>query len=180
MGKKVMIGYCPTMQGIAKELDKKNKNENLSFVPLGSAAEALYYLKADQIQGALIGRIAKNAEITPDTRKVNLQEEGYTIVSWQKGFIDRSSLPDLPVVTYVPESVTREILPEARQIIFVKSEKEMISHMNDHVGLIPWSDYKDKYDLLIPMEGGDKMIRFRLPVIYYKEGNKEIFLSLVI
>ncbi len=174
-----MLGYCPTMTGIARELADKNKNENISFVPVGSAAEALYYLKADEIQGALIGRIAKSTEINPETRKIKLQEEGYTIVTWQKGFIDQSNLPDLPVVTYLPEPVVRNIIPEVKQIRFVKSEEEMIRHMNDHAGLIPWSDYKDEYELLIPMERGGKMIRFRLPVIYCKEGNKEIFLSLI-
>ncbi len=179
MNKNFKLGYCPTMEGIARELANKNRNENISFVPLGSAAEALYYLKADQIKGALIGRIAKKTEITPDTKRVNLQKDGYTIISWRKGFIDRSGLPDLPVVTYIPESVAKDIIPEVKQIRFVKSNEEMIRHMEDHAGLIPWSDYKDDYELLIPMEDGGKMIRFRLPVIYFKRGNEEIIHHLV-
>ncbi len=169
------LGFCPTMEGIARKI--AHKTNNISFIPLGSAAEALYYLREDQIEGALIGRIAKKSEITPDIIKVNLQKDGFTLISLHKGFINKSDLPALPVVTFIPPDIVKNVIPEVKNVKLVESEEEMFNYLNDHAGLIPWSNYKDEYELLIPMEAGGKMIRFRLPVIYYRKGNEDVVLQ---
>ncbi len=172
------IGFCPTMVEIAKKIGQEN--ENISLFPLGSAAEALYYVKSAALDGVVIGRIAKAAEISDSVKRLPLQEEGVTLVARRKGFIDYRNLNQIPIVTYLNEATVKSLISDTQNVQFVTDFDEtegLLTHSN--AALIDWKDYNDSLELLIPAdEAGNKVIDFRLPTLYYQAVKEEVVKNL--
>ena len=167
------IGFCPTMSEIARKIGQKNGN--VTLIPLGSAAEALYYVKSGALDGVIIGRIAKRTEISDSVRRLALQNQGVTLVARQKGFIDYRDLPHIPIVTYLSEETVRPLIHDTRNTQFVIDFNEAEAFLTrNNAALIDWSDYSDSLELLIPVdESGNKIIDFRLPSLYYQASREE-------
>ncbi len=165
------LGFCPTMTSWAMEL--KSIHDFIDLYPMGSAAQALHYLKAEAIDGIVIGRFAKQSEISASINKRCLQKEGYTLISPHKGFIDQSNLSSLNVVTCLPQEVVRSMLPQVENVSYFDSFNDAVEHLPmADTALIDWHDYRDEYELLIPMEDGEKVKKFRWPVIYYQRSHE--------
>ena len=90
----ITLGFCLTMEKYAFKL----KNEHTLLVPFESASEALNALSHDDIDIALIGRVADEYELQPGTKHVRL-EEGYTLISTKKRFIPYGSLQNVKIHT---------------------------------------------------------------------------------
>ncbi len=167
------IGFCPTMSEIAQKIG--SKNEGVSLIPLGSAAEALYYVKSATLDAVIIGRIAKRKEISDSVRRLVLQDKGATLVARQKGFIHYRDLPQIPIVTYLDEKTVQALVSDIRNTQFVIDFTEAEAYLSrNNAALIDWSDYNDSLELLIPVdEAGNKIIDFRLPSLYYQAAREE-------
>ena len=172
------IGFCPTMAEIAKTIGIENKN--VALYPLGSAAEALYYVKNTALDCIVIGRIAKVSEISESVRRMPLQENGTTLVARRKGFIDYHDLPLIPIVTYLDEHSVASLITDTRNTQFVADFDEAMAQLtHSNAALIAWKDYNDSLELLIPAdEVGNKIIDFRLPTLYYQAGKEGIVRNL--
>ncbi len=166
------LGFCPTMSGWAKRLN--SIDNSIELYPLNSAAEALYYVKNGMVDGIVVGRYAKKREISPAIDKRCLVKEGATLVNRQKGFVEQSDLKFLKIVTYLAEEKVREMLPDTQNMIFVDSFESAVAQLNSvDAALIDWHDYRDEFELLIPVEKGEKVKRFRLPVLYYNRQKQD-------
>lgn len=69
---KVRMGYCPSMEQFA--LSMASSNENIALVRLQRTADALYALKQDNIEIALVGRPAIQVEISQETTHTRLMD----------------------------------------------------------------------------------------------------------
>ncbi len=167
------LGFCPTMANIAIEL--KGENNFIELYPLGSAAEALFYLKQGAMDGIVIGRFAKQAEISQQIDKHCLQKEGYTLISHQKGFVEFEHIGRLQVHTYLPENLVREKFPELKKIKFHPTKTAALQNVNStEVALIDWHDYDDRWELMIPVDEGGKIKKYRLPILYFQKKKAEL------
>ena len=162
--KKIKLGYCPTMQEDAIYLSKENDYELISF---GSAIDVLSALKNNQIDKAMIGRKAELSEINQKTKETILRS-GYTLVSDKKGFIDYSQLHSIEVYTYLPEKITSSLIPTSSKIIYTDKNK-IIKKINDKkIVLISWDDWDDEFELIVIMDGNEKVKGFRGVFLYEK------------
>ncbi len=166
------LGFCPTMADHAIHL--KQKEKSIDLYPFGSAAEALYYLREGHVDGVVIGRFAKKSELSPSIKKQCIEKEGYTLVSFRKGFIENANLQDLPVRTYLPEELVRNKYPELRHITFYTSFEEAFGGLRpSEAALIDWHDYQDELELLIPVENGEKVKKYRLAILFFQQQKEE-------
>ena len=161
------IGTCPTMLKYAEEISKKN---NLEIIPNGSAAEVLYNLNAGNLDIGIIGRKAKQVEFTGYEKR--LKNVGYTLIYIEKAMVDYKRLGEIVVHTYLPEDVVKNNFPELEKVVYHNSLEESLN--SGEINLINWDDWKDGFDLLIPVdESGNKIEKFRTPILYSKSGNIE-------
>lgn len=155
----IRIGYCPTMQSVAEEFD----SEQVEPVGKSSSSEALNSLRKGEVDAVVIGRAAKNNEISDADEKF-LEEEGYTLVTDKKTFVQRQELENMTIHTYLPERKANELLPGS-DIVYHENKDEAIDEGPEDAVLIKWQDYKDE-ELLVVMNGREKDEAFRTPVLY--------------
>ncbi len=169
----ISLGYCPTM---TKTVSKVIKDKtHVTPVPFGSAAQALYALRSEQVDAVIIGRYAKAAELAPGTGIIPLEKEGFTLVTHTKGFIDVHDLPGLTVHTYLAESLVKEQYPELDHVSYYPTvEEAFAATRKNEAALISWNDFIDTFELLIPMDENGKIRKYRFPVLFYKETRKDI------
>jgi hypothetical protein len=56
-------------------------------------------------------------------------------------------------------------------VIVHNSTDDAIKNGMDEMVLIDWSEYKDEHELIIPLdERGEKVEKFRIPIIYALDG----------
>lgn len=157
----VSVGYCPTMKLIAEKI--ANNNQDIVLVQQASSAKALQELNNQNIDIALIGRLAKQDEIGSVNEK--MLGTGYTLVTNTKRFIQENDLSKIKVHTTIAKDIAKGILPES-EIAFYSTMQEAITNGLSEAVLIDWNDYKDEYELLVVMNGAQKVERFRIPVLY--------------
>ncbi len=160
------ISYCPTMAPYAEKIAKKFKNVEL--FPSSSAAEVLYMLRENAIDGALIGRVAHKREIDDRTKSYRLKE-GNTLVYRQKAGISFDQLKQIEVYTYLEDENIKDIKDAFKNVVHFSSLQECLKDGLSTPVLINWKDYKDEFELLIPMDMKGKIPYFRAPVLYYKD-----------
>ena len=159
---KAKLGYCPTMQDEAISLSQEKDYKLISF---GSASEVLSALKNGQINKALIGRKAEKIEIG-STINEEVLKSGYTLVSKEKGFIDYSKLPSIEVYTYLSNELVSSLIPASSKIIY-QSESEVLKQINaGKIALISWDDWSDDFELIVVMNGNEKVKDFRGAFLY--------------
>lgn len=157
----ISVGYCPTMKLIAEKI--ANNNQDIVLVQQASSAKALQELNNQNIDIALIGRLAKQDEIGSVNEK--MLGTGYTLVTNTKRFIQENDLSKIKVHTTIAKDIAKGILPES-EIAFYSTMQEAITNGLSEAVLIDWNDYKDEYELLVVMNGAQKVERFRIPVLY--------------
>ena len=160
----IVMGFCPTMGIFLDEM--KGLDIGIKPLQLGIAAQVLALLRGGYMNAGLVGRIAKKIEINDNIKEMRLAK-GYTLVGKFKTAIPYGELPGMEIHTYLPEEVVKSFIPEAGNIIYHKSIEDAISEGVNSAVLIDWDDYSDDYELVIPIEGGGKVLKFRTPTIYY-------------
>jgi len=83
-------------------------------------------------------------------------------------------LSEIPVITYLSESDLGDLKNQFTKISFVSSLDECLTDNLETPVLIDWRDYRDEFELLIPMEAKGKDPRFRAPVLYYKNLSNDV------
>ena len=169
------IAYCPTMEPFAKKIRKNNPE--IEMIAMGSAAQVLSMLRNDDIDGVLIGRYAKKREIDSSTKE-HIFHNGYTLIHSMKQGIDVKQLKRIPIKTYVPKKKISHILPLLGEVEYFDSFEKCLADGWDTPVLIDWKDYRDEFELLIPMNSNGKIPVFRAPVLYYKKIDKETIAKL--
>ena len=163
--KKIKIGFCPTMTKYAKKIVAEN---DFQPIPFSGAAEALYFLKGDQIDIALIGRKAGKKEFNGFEKKL---KDGYTLINQQrKQMIPKDFLPKIEIHTYLSPEIVRKKFPELKLIHFHKELSESL--VGGEIILIDWKDWRDNFFLLIPVENNhQKVEKYRTPFLYSKNNS---------
>ncbi len=160
---KIKIGYCPTMESNALEIFDGNNYELIRF---SSASEVLSVLNNNQIDMGLIGRKAKEGELSSDVKETIL-ESGYTLVSNNKEFINYSQLSGLEIYTYLPKEKVEILIPENKNTVYYESKQEAINKiLEGEVVLILWEDWQDDFELLVVMDNNEKVKDFRGVFLY--------------
>ena len=152
---KIKLGYCPTMQEDAKVLSEK---ENYDLIRFGSASEVLFALNNNQIDKGLIGRKAKDYEIS-DNIKETILKSGYTLVTNQKSFLEYYNLPQYEIYTYLEGDFNFPIKKISKEKVSEKIEEGKIV-------LISWDDWKDDFELIVVIKGNEKVKDFRRSFLY--------------
>ncbi len=168
---KTTIAYCPTMEPFAETLVKVVKN--VETIDAGSAAQALQMLRGNYVDSVLIGRVAKKIELSNDSKELRLRN-GVTLIYKMKTGINSNGLSNIPVRTYLSESELGELKNQFSQILFEPTLEDCFVDSMETPALIDWRDYRDEFELLIPMTETGKDPRFRAPVLYYKDLSDEI------
>ncbi len=158
------IAYCPTMAPFADKISTSVKA--VTMIEMGSAAQVLAALRYGDVNGVLIGRYAKQQELDKETRREILRE-GYTMVFKQKNGIPVSQLKELTVKTYLNKNTLSEFIPLFGEVIWYESFEACVAEGLEVPVLIDWKDYRDDFELLIPMNSRGKLPLFRAPVLYY-------------
>jgi hypothetical protein len=153
---KEKIGYCPTMYQEAVSFSEKN---NLKLVRFNSASEVLHNLNKGEIKYALIGRKSESSEISKKIKETTIKS-GYTLISKEKQFIQYSELPSIEVYTYLPKEIVLKILPKSK-INYIEKNKIFEKINQEKLILISWDDWKDDFELVVVMNGNEKVKDFR-------------------
>ncbi len=160
------IAYCPTMKPYAEALGAKI-NE-VSMLEMSSAAQVLGALRSGSVDGVLIGRYAKKKELEEGTER-EIFKEGYTLVYKTKGGISESELKDLAVKTYLGKDELGDYIPLFRKIDYFRSFKACVEDGLETPMIIDWKDFRDDFEMLIPLNKSGKLPVFRAPVLYYRD-----------
>jgi hypothetical protein len=162
---RLQLAFCPTMTPYAEVFNREI--DEITLVQVPSAAQVMSMLRNGSIDIALIGRDASNRELIPEIAKKRLQG-GVTLVYFQKSGIPKEQLLEIPIKTYISKERAEKVLPSLENVKFYSSLTECEQNDVGMPMLIDWEDYKDEYELLIPMENnGAKVPEFRAPVIFY-------------
>ncbi len=158
-----ILGYCPTMSDLAKDI--ASKNSYVSLQPFDYTAEALQALNDGDVDLVLVGRLANGNEVNNPFEKQLRQ--GLTLVGREKRLMHISQLKDSRIHTAADEKLASEYLPNTEKLIFHESTESAIREGMDDIVLIDWNDYADSLGLVIPVDNaGNKIEKFRIPVIY--------------
>ncbi len=166
----VKIAFCPTMEPYAEKIAQLAEIE---IVPLQSAGQSMSKLRMGQVDGTLIGRYAKGYELDTDTKRAILKG-GYTLVYKDKVGINESQLKQIIINTYFPQDEIQVFIPLFGEIHYFNSLNDCLQDNLETPVLINWRDYRDAFELLIPMNAYGKTPLFRAPVLYYKGIEAEI------
>ena len=170
---RVKIAFCPTMGVFMEELSDMDEIEQ---VPVPSAGQALFLLKSRAVDGTIIGRYAKRSELPEGSSFVKLRG-GQTLIYRQKTGIPVEVLKDVQVITYLsPESVSH-LSGFFKSVEHLESLEECLKYGLEIPVIIDWNDYRDDFELLIPVNRrGEKVLEFRAPVLYHT-GIPEVIVS---
>ncbi len=159
--KKILLGYCPTMKEVASKIALNNNNINI--VEYQSTIDVLNLLNKNEIDIALVGRIAKSSELKENFSELML-DNGFTLVNQNKNIIYYRNLNNIKIHTYLNEKEVKEFLGNVDNVVFY----EKIEDINqEHVRLIDWKDYNDNYELIVVIDEDNlKIEKFRIPVLY--------------
>ncbi len=163
-GKMNKVAFCPTMGVFMERLDDMSDIEQ---VPVGSAGQALVLLRTGQVEGVIIGRYAKAMELPNNAKFVKLMG-GRTLVYLQKMGVPVEALKDVDVLTYLKPEEIADISGLFRHVEHLESLDDCLRYGLKIPVIIDWNDYRDDFELLIPVnERGDKVLDFRAPVLYH-------------
>lgn len=169
----IMIGYCPTMKPHVEDLVERH--QNLEPVPYKNSFLAMQGLQAGEVQAILIGRSARQEELSDDLQLIRLND-GLTLISSNPGAILYDDLFRITVLTSEEDSAAENVLPDGTHIKYYQDFDQMLSEMDASVGvLLRWSQVSPDHNLLIPVDHfGYKVTDFRSPHFYYLGSEAEL------
>ncbi len=165
------IAFCPTMTPFADNISKSVKE--VKMIEMGSAAQVLGALRGGTVDGILIGRYAKAQELSAGTER-EIFRGGYTLVYKVKSGISEEQLKGLTIKTYLDKDRLSDFIPLFGSVEYLGSLDECITDGLEAPVLIDWKDYRDDFELLIPLNAGGKVPLFRAPVLYYKDMDRSL------
>jgi lauroyl/myristoyl acyltransferase len=168
---KIKMGYCPTMTKFANTVSENVRE--IEAIPASSAAEVLGMLYYGQLDVALIGRSAKKSEISKDTNEYRLMS-GVTLIYKMKSGISLDQLANVEVLTYLPDEKITDVKDFFGKVVKLNSLEDCLKYKLEVPVIIDWKDFRDEFELLIPVTNQGKAPQFRAPVLYYKNINSEI------
>ncbi len=163
--KNYKIGYCPTMQAYADTISEKVPS--VEMLDFGSAGQVLSLLKHGNLDGVLIGRTAENRETDENTACVRLKN-GITLAFKMKYGIPEEQLKEIDVITYLKPEQVEHVKHFFKEIHYFNTLDECTNQKLEVPVLVDWNDFRDDFQLLIPMNDFGKTAEFRAPVIYHK------------
>ncbi len=158
------ISYCPTMTPYIEKIS--SEIEGIKLLPASSAAEALYLLQTKYAQGIIIGRVAKKSEI-PDEIFAYRLKDGKTLIYRQKVVVNIKNLKHVDVYTYLSRNSLKDVEILFRSVTFFDTLDECLRDDLETPVLVDWQDYRDEFELLIPVNESGKIPYFRAPIFYY-------------
>ena len=149
-----------------KYTKKIAEENNFKLIEGGSAAEVLYNLNLGSLDIGFIGRKAEKREFSGYEKL--LRENGCTLIFSQKSMINQVYLREIEAHTYLDKEIVKNNFPELKKVVFHKSLNESLR--SGEINLIRWSDWRDNFNLLIPIDDfGNKIEKFRIPALYSKD-----------
>ena len=159
---KPVLGYCPTMKTHAQSIAA---DADLTLKAYGTTAEAISALKKGVVDAILVGRPAKKSELK-EAFELKLRG-GYTLVGKTKRLLRLDELTQKKIHTAVEKEEFSQYMPQTENVIYHNSLEEALKNGINEVVFINWDDYSDDYELLIPIDdGGNKVEKFRIPIVY--------------
>ena len=165
------IGFCPTMQPYVDSIS--SKVDEVEMIEYGSAAQVLSLLYNGDLDGVLIGRIASKFETDNETNFIRFKE-GITLAFKTKYALPEEQLKQVDVMTYLKPEQVEHLKHFFNQIIYLETLDKCLEHNLEVPVLVDWNDFRDDFQLLIPMNNFGKTQEFRAPVLYYKNIDNEI------
>lgn len=161
---KIRLGYCPTMGSYAEKTAEEN---NYELVLYPSSGIVFNELNNGNIHKGIVGRRAKSYELNDDINE-EILIPGYTLIFTQKNAIFYGELDSIVIHTYIEKNVTQKMLPNSYMFYHESIEKAIeVGFANNEPILISWEDWRDDFELLIPVDiFGNKIEDFRTPILY--------------
>ena len=162
---KYRIGFCPTMQPYVDKIARKV--DEVEMMPFSSAGQVLSMLRNDNLDGVLIGRTAYAYEIDSNTNFIRLKD-GITLAFKMKYAVSEEQLKQVDVLTYLPPEKVEHVEKFFHQIYYRDTLEQCLEENLEVPVIVDWNDFKDDFELLIPVNNYGKTQEFRAPVIYHK------------
>lgn len=166
----IKIAYCPTMEPFVRKL---SGIDGLEFFNMGSAAQAFMSYLNKQADAVLVGRAAYGREKDKETIETRLKE-GLTLVYQQKTGVDEGELANITVWTYLDASKTADFNNLFMEIIRKNSLEACLEDGLQTPVLLDWKDFRDEFQLLIPLNPNGKVPLFRAPVLYHRGISQDV------
>lgn len=161
----VSLGFCPTMAGWADELSQSKQVELVLFE---STVDAIAAMNQGRVDAVLVERVARKEELS-NPHELRLRD-GFTIVSRERKLVLESQLREMEIHTAESSETITQYIPEAQNVVFHSSTETAISEGLDKSVFLNWNDYSDEMELIVVLDWqGQKVEKFRLPVIYAKD-----------
>ncbi len=162
----VTLGFCPTMRPYVQRLI--DSGHNFRTIQFDNSSQAIQALKSGLVQAALVGRTARQSEISEDIR-LNRIEDGYTLIGQIQALLPYEELIDVRVFTLEESKDAAAILPPGTSITYYQNFDQMMSDLDrSSAVLLRWSEVPNSFQLLIPVDGqGNKIPEFRSPHVYF-------------
>ncbi|NIA03749.1 MAG: hypothetical protein GWP09_00170, partial [Nitrospiraceae bacterium] len=168
----------PYADAVNSQKEQKNVFGNeydIELIPASSAGEVLYMLKTNRVDSVLIGRSAKKSELDDKVSSFRMLD-GVTLVYKVKAGVPVEQLKEIEVLTYLkPEKIAR-VKNFFKKVTFLDTIDECLNSNLEIPVIIDWHDFRDDFELLIPMNDYGKVPEFRAPVLYYKVNMSDDFL----
>lgn len=176
--KEIKIGYCPTMTPYVQALAKAH--QNVTPILYDNSALAMDALYSDAVQAILIGRSAREHELT-DGLRLLLVEDGLTLIAQHPGVIRYEDLPKIRILTLEGEAAIQDLIPVRINIVYYDDFNQMLADMDSSVAvLLRWSQVSPDNNLLIPVDpAGLKVPAFRSPHFYYLDSMETALLPIL-
>jgi hypothetical protein len=143
-------------------------HQNVTPIRYENSAIAMDALHAGVVQAILIGRPARDHELTDDLRLL-LVDDGLTLIAQHPGVIRFEDLPKIRIFTQEAEADFQDLIPVRINVVYYDDYNQMLADMDGSVAvLVRWSQVSPDDNLLIPVDtAGLKVPAFRSPHFYY-------------
>ncbi len=164
----LILGYCNDFIAEAIVLAEQN---DIDLVRLPSYVDVLSSLKSGEIDYAFIGRRAYGNQIDEQTLEIPLRKYGWTLVSSEEIFFEYSDIEDLEIHTYLNQEEVENFFAYEPSIVF---HEDIDSAIENEIALIHWEDFRDDFQLVVPTQNGNRVEKYRTPILYMLEGTRPL------
>lgn len=166
----LILGYCDTFEEYA--IDFYERNRSIDLERMDSTSTVLEMLMNDQIDYGVVGRRAYSHEIDEDFVEIPLEDFGYTLVANELGIIEYSDLQFHKIHTALEREIVENFFSfDTKRVIYHDNLEDALA---GNITLINWEDWNDELFLLIPLENGTKVEKFRTPILYMKKDTPKL------
>jgi len=161
--KKLTLAYCNDFIQDAIALAEQN---DLDLKRLPNSFDVLANLKSGNIDYAVIGRRAYSDEINSEIVEIPMKEYGWTLVSSERDFVEYSDIENLEIHTYLDQEEIQDFFSYEPSFVF---HEDIDSAFSSGIALISWEDFRDDFELVIPMQDDTRLEKFRTPILFMRK-----------